>query len=259
MIVAESLGRRETISQLFTEHGLVIPVCETWAEFEASDAEVMLGVSSLHTGFVSDVAVITEAELYASTVRQQRRRSKEKARNTEGMLKDLSELRMNDPVVHEQHGVGRYKGLQNLDFGEGETEFLLLEYYGDDKLYVPVSQLFLISRYSEGRQKVRLCTVWVVVSGKRPRKSIKQIRDTAAELLNLYAQRAARKGHVFKLSLKDYDAFCEGFPLKKHQTNYRLLKRSLAICNQADQWIDWCVAMLALAKPKWPYAQLLSR
>ena len=97
-----------------------------------------------------EYAVITEAELYAATVRQQRRREKEKARNTEGMLKDLSELRMDDPVVHEQHGVGRYKGLVNLDFGEGETEFLLLEYYGDDKLYVPVSQLFLISRYSGG-------------------------------------------------------------------------------------------------------------
>jgi transcription-repair coupling factor (superfamily II helicase) len=216
LIVAESLGRRETISQLFTEHGLIIPVCETWAEFEASDAHAMLGVSSLHTGFVSDVAVITEAELYASTVRQQRRRVKEKARNTEGMLKDLSELRMNDPVVHEQHGVGRYRGLQNLDFGEGETEFLLLEYYGDDKLYVPVSQLFLISRYSGGPpESAPLHRLGSGQWEKAKKKALKQIRDTAAELLNLYAQRAARKGHVFKLSLKDYDAFCEGFPFEE--------------------------------------------
>lgn len=212
LIVAESLGRRETISKLFAEHGLVIPVCETWAAFEASDAQVMLGVSTLHTGFVSDVAVITEAELYASTVRQQRRRVKEKARNTEGMLKDLSELRINDPVVHEQHGVGRYRGLQNLDFGEGETEFLLLEYHGDDKLYVPVSQLFLISRYSGGPpESAPLHRLGSGQWEKAKKKALKQIRDTAAELLNLYAQRAARKGHVFKLSLKDYDAFCEGF------------------------------------------------
>lgn len=215
-IVAESLGRRETILQLFTEHGLVIPVCETWAEFEASDAPVMLGVSSLHTGFVSDVNIITEAELYASTVRQQRRRVKEKVRNTEGMLKDLSELRMNDPVVHEQHGVGRYRGLQNLDFGEGETEFLLLEYYGDDKLYVPVSQLFLISRYSGGPpESAPLHRLGSGQWEKAKKKALKQIRDTAAELLNLYAQRAARKGHVFKLSLKDYEAFCEGFPFEE--------------------------------------------
>ena len=216
LIVAESLGRRETISQLFTEQALIIPVCETWAEFEASDVKVMLGVSTLHTGFMSDVAVITEAELYASTVRQQRRRVKEKVRNTEGMLKDLSELRINDPVVHEQHGVGRYRGLQNIDFGEGETEFLLLEYYGDDKLYVPVSQLFLISRYSGGPpESAPLHRLGSGQWDKAKKKALKQIRDTAAELLNLYAQRASRKGHVFKLSLKDYDAFCEGFPFEE--------------------------------------------
>jgi transcription-repair coupling factor (superfamily II helicase) len=216
LIVAESLGRRETILQLFTEHGLIIPVCETWAEFEASQAHAMLGVSSLHNGFVSHVTVITEAELYASTVRQQRRRVKEKTRNTEGMLKDLSELRMNDPVVHEQHGVGRYRGLQNLDFGEGETEFLLLEYHGDDKLYVPVSQLFLISRYSGGPpESAPLHRLGSGQWEKAKKKALKQIRDTAAELLNLYAQRAARKGHVFKLSLKDYEAFCEGFPFEE--------------------------------------------
>jgi transcription-repair coupling factor (superfamily II helicase) len=216
LIVAESLGRRETMSQLLTEQSLIIPVCETWAEFEASDAKVMLGVSTLHTGFVNDVAVITEAELYASTVRQQRRRVKEKTRNTEGMLKDLSELRINDPVVHEQHGVGRYRGLQNLDFGEGETEFLLLDYHGDDKLYVPVSQLFLISRYSGGPpESAPLHRLGSGQWEKAKKKALKQIRDTAAELLNLYAQRAARKGHVFKLSLKDYDAFCEGFPFEE--------------------------------------------
>ncbi|MGJ8620492.1 MAG: transcription-repair coupling factor [Methylophilaceae bacterium] len=216
LIVAESLGRRETMSQLFSEQELTIPACETWAAFLENKAKVMLSVSALHTGFVSDVVVITEAELYASTVRQQRRRVKEKARNTEGMLKDLSELRINDPVVHEQHGVGRYRGLQNLDFGEGETEFLLLEYYGDDKLYVPVSQLFLISRYSGGPpESAPLHRLGSGQWEKAKKKALKQIRDTAAELLNLYAQRAARKGHVFKLSLKDYEAFCDGFPFEE--------------------------------------------
>jgi transcription-repair coupling factor (superfamily II helicase) len=111
-------------------------------------------MTTLHNGCRLQIrfrlGVITEAELYAATVRQQRRARRKRARSTEGMLKDLSELRENDPVVHEQHGVGRYRGLVNLDLGEGETEFLLLEYYGDDKLYVPVSQLFLISRYSGG-------------------------------------------------------------------------------------------------------------
>ena len=149
-------------------------------------------------------------------MRQQRRREKEKARSTEGMLKDLAELRMDDPVVHEQHGVGRYKGLQNLDFGEGETEFLLLEYYGDDKLYVPVSQLFLISRYSGGPpESAPLHRLGSGQWEKAKKKALKQIRDTAAELLNLYAQRAARRGHAFTLSLQDYEAFCEGFAFEE--------------------------------------------
>jgi transcription-repair coupling factor (superfamily II helicase) len=217
LITAESLGRRETMSQLFTEHGLPMPTCETWAEFQSSAEKVMLGVSSLHSGFADEeIVLITESELYSGTVRQQRRREKEKARNTEGMLKDLSELHFSDPVVHEQHGVGRYKGLVNLDFGEGETEFLLLEYFGDDKLYVPVSQLFLISRYSGGPpESAPLHRLGSGQWEKAKKKALKQIRDTAAELLNLYAQRAARKGHAFTLSLQDYDAFCEGFPFEE--------------------------------------------
>ena len=221
LITAESLGRRETMLQLFTEHGVHVDLCETWADFNASNAPVMLGVSPLHAGFnkqdgSEDVVLITESELYSGTVRQQRRREKEKARNTEGMLKDLSELRMDDPVVHEQHGVGRYKGLMNLDFGEGETEFLLLEYYGDDKLYVPVSQLFLISRYSGGPpESAPLHRLGSGQWEKAKKKALKQIRDTAAELLNLYAQRASRRGHAFTLSLKDYEAFCEGFPFEE--------------------------------------------
>ena len=217
LILAESLGRRETIGQLLADHDLHPALTESWDAFNASDAPFMLGIAPLHKGFLSNkIAVITEAELYAATVRQQRRRDKEKARSTEGMLKDLSELRENDPVVHEQHGVGRYRGLVNLDFGEGETEFLLLEYAGDDKLYVPVSQLFLISRYSGGPPES--APLHRLGSGhweKAKKKALKQIRDTAAELLNLYAQRAARKGHAFKLTLQDYEAFAEGFPFEE--------------------------------------------
>ena len=216
-IAAESLGRRETMAQLLAEHGLQPELIEGWADFEVSNAALLLGISPLHNGFVAgDFTIITEAELYAAQVRQQRRRDKDRARNTEGMLKDLSELRENDPVVHEQHGVGRYRGLVNLDLGEGETEFLLLEYADDDKLYVPVSQLFLISRYSGGPPES--APLHRLGSGhweKAKKKALKQIRDTAAELLNLYAQRAARKGHAFKLTLQDYEAFCEGFPFEE--------------------------------------------
>ena len=217
LIGAESLGRRETILQLLNDQGIKPELCEGWEDFNTNTAKLMLGITTLHAGFEhQNIAIVTEAELYAATVRQQRRREKEKARSTEGMLKDLSELRENDPVVHEQHGVGRYRGLISLDFGEGETEFLLLEYAGDDKLYVPVSQLFLISRYSGGPPES--APLHRLGSGnweKAKKKALKQIRDTAAELLNLYAQRAARKGHAFTLSLHDYETFAEGFPFEE--------------------------------------------
>jgi transcription-repair coupling factor (superfamily II helicase) len=217
LIAAESLGRRETMLQLLHDHQLEPGLCEIWEDFQTASARLMLGIAPLHAGFIADdYAIVTEAELYAATVRQQRRREKDKARSTEGMLKDLSELRENDPVVHEQHGVGRYRGLVNLDFGEGETEFLLLEYAGDDKLYVPVSQLFLISRYSGGPPES--APLHRLGSGhweKAKKKALKQIRDTAAELLNLYAQRAARRGHAFKLTLHDYETFAEGFPFEE--------------------------------------------
>ena len=217
LIAAESLGRRETMLQLFHEHQLSVTVCDDWSSFAASDAKWMLGVCPLHQGIIAgDIAIITEAELYAGTVRQQRRRQQEKARNTEGMLKDLSELREDDPVVHEQHGVGRYRGLVNLDMGEGENEFLLLEYAGNDKLYVPVSQLFLISRYSGGPpESAPLHRLGSGSWEKAKKKALKQIRDTAAELLNLYAQRAARRGHAFTLTLQDYEAFADGFPFEE--------------------------------------------
>jgi len=217
LLVAESLGRRETISQLLDSQQIAHQNCDDWQQFIQADARVMLGVGTLHQGFVGKkIAVITEAELYANTVRQQRRRNKEKKRSTEGMLKDLSELSEHDPVVHEQHGVGRYRGLINLDVGEGETEFLVLEYAGSDKLYVPVSQLFLISRYSGGpAESAPLHTLGSGHWEKAKKKALKQIRDTAAELLNLYAQRAARRGHAFSLSLHDYEAFAEGFPFEE--------------------------------------------
>ena len=117
------------------------------------------------------------------------------------MLRDLSELKVGDPVVHAQHGIGRYLGLVNLDLGEGEHRIPALEYDGGDKLYVPVSQLHVIGRYSGAAPEA--APLHKLGSGqweKAKRKAAEQVRDTAAELLNLYAQRAARKGHAFSSS-----------------------------------------------------------
>ncbi len=219
MILAESLGRRETMLAYFAEHGIRPLVGETFDAFLSAADPVMLAVAPVLNGFAhpgAGIALVTEAELYPSVARTRSGRDAARRTSTEGMLRDLSEVKLGDPVVHEQHGVGRYRGLVNLDLGDGATEFLLLEYEGGDKLYVPVAQLFLISRYSGGpADAAPLHKLGTEQWEKAKRKAAAQVRDTAAELLNLYAQRAARVGHAFKLSQHDYEAFAEGFPFEE--------------------------------------------
>ncbi|TJZ74261.1 transcription-repair coupling factor [Chitiniphilus eburneus] len=214
LITAESLGRRETMAQFFAEYGLKPALAEDWQAFLASGERVMLAAAPLHAGFaLADpaIAVVTEANLYVS-VAQTRGKKQQKRSNTDAMLRDLSELKIGDAVVHEAHGIGRYQGLVSMDLGEGETELLLLEYAGGDKLYVPVSQLHVISRYSGGAADA--APMHKLGSGawdKAKRRAAEQVRDTAAELLNLYARRAAREGHAFDWSHHDYEAFAAGF------------------------------------------------
>ena len=214
LLLADSLGRREIMSGYLKEYGLAPTVCEDYASFLASKEKFMLGIGAIQNGFTlpdEKLAIVTETELYAAQPRSRATRVAKKS-NVEGMLRDLSELKPGDPVVHEQHGIARYHGLVNLDLGEGENEFLLLVYAGDDKLYVPVSQLHVISRYSGGAPEA--APLHKLGSGtwdKAKRRAMQQVRDTAAELLNLYAQRATRKGHPFKFTYHDYEAFAEGF------------------------------------------------
>ena len=214
LLLADSLGRREIISGYLKEYGLTPAVCEDYASFLASQEKFMLATASVQNGFIlydEQLAIVTETELYASQPRSRAARAAKKS-NVEHMLRDLSELKVGDPVVHEQHGIARYLGLVNLDLGEGENEFLLLEYAGNDKLYVPVSQLHVIGRYSGGAPET--APLHKLGSGtwdKAKRRAMQQVRDTAAELLNIYAQRATRKGHAFKLSHHDYEAFASGF------------------------------------------------
>ncbi len=214
LLLADSLGRREIMAAYLREYALTPVNCDHYADFVTRNERFMLGVGTLHGGFIlssENIALITETELYAAQPRSRAARSAKKS-NVEGMLRDLSELKPNDPVVHEQHGIARYHGLVNLDFGEGENEFLLLEYAGGDKLYVPVAQLHVISRYSGGAPETApLHKLGTPSWEKAKRRAMQQVRDTAAELLNLYAQRALRKGHAFKLMPHDYEAFSAGF------------------------------------------------
>ncbi|MFN9123574.1 MAG: transcription-repair coupling factor, partial [bacterium] len=215
LLLADSPGRRETIAQLLHDHALPCADSGDWAGFLTADAPLALGVAPLHGGFVladPRLAVITETELYAASPRRLRGRGRERASNVEAMIRDLAELRAGDPVVHVEHGIGRYRGLQLLDVGAGPAEFLHLEYANAATLYVPVAQLHLIGRYSGADPEAApLHTLGSGDWDKARKKAAKQVRDTAAELLNLYALRAARKGHAFKYKPSDYEAFAEGF------------------------------------------------
>jgi transcription-repair coupling factor (superfamily II helicase) len=215
LVVADSAGRRETIGQMFNEYQLQHADNADFAAFAAADAPLALGVAPLHEGFVlreARLAVITETELYAASPRRLRGKQRERTSNVEAMIRDLAELRVGYPVVHVEHGIGRYLGLQTMDLGAGDTEFLHLEYASEATLYVPVAQLHLISRYSGADPDAApLHQLGGADWDKARRRAAKQVRDTAAELLNLYALRAARKGHAFEFRAHDYEAFAEGF------------------------------------------------
>ncbi len=214
LVCAESAGRRETMLQYFAEYGAKPETVDDFAAFVAGGAKAAIVASPVHAGFAwreARIAFVTEAELYAGVVRRGRREAGRRS-NVDAMVRDLSEVRVGDPVVHEQHGIGRYLGLTHLDLGDGPSEFLELVYANDAKLYVPVSSLHLISRYSGASPES--APLHELGSGqweKAKRRAAQKAHDTAAELLNLYAQRAARKGHAFGFKAHDYEAFAEGF------------------------------------------------
>ncbi|HFC7776421.1 TPA: transcription-repair coupling factor [Neisseria meningitidis] len=176
------------------------PVGEGWGEGKAVAAQ-------------SAIAVITESDLYQYVARSRvHNRRKKHAAVSDGLLPDLAEINIGDPVVHEEHGIGRYMGLVTIDLGGETNEMMLLEYAGEAQLYVPVSQLHLISRYSgQAHENIALHKLGSGAWNKAKRKAAEKARDTAAELLNLYAQRAAQSGHKFEINELDYQAFADGF------------------------------------------------
>ena len=217
LLLAESAGRRETLAGLFAEYGIKPHASADLAGFIAGASRLALGVAPLHEGFLLDgLAFITEAELYAGSPSRRTRHAAQKKASLDNWLRDLTELKVGDPVVHEQHGIGRYQGLIHMDLGEGDTEFLELHYADDAKLYVPVSQLHVISRYSgTDPDAAPLHTLGSQQWEKAKKKAALQARDTAAELLALYARRAARQGHAFAFTARDYEAFADGFAFEE--------------------------------------------
>lgn len=218
LFIAESAGRRDTLLDLLKRIRIQPAACPDWGEFLRQKEEHMIAIAGLSAGLeITDplLSVITESQLFGNRVMQQRRR-KRGDDNAENVIRNLTELNPGDPVVHLDHGVGRYQGLQNLEIDGQKQEFLTLEYANQAKLYVPVSSLHLISRYSgASNQFAPLHKLGTDQWSKEKRKAAEQIHDTAAELLNLYARRAAKPGQVFEINREDYEAFCEGFPFEE--------------------------------------------
>ena len=217
-LCVDTPGRRETIAELLDEHRLTPgAVHDTLQDFLQGEARFALVVAPLSSGFqlaAAGPALLTENDLYPSQAGRaaRARRRQERTSDIDAMVRDLAELRIGDPVVHVQHGIGRYKGLVEMDLGEGPIELLHLEYAQAATLYVPVSQLHLIARYSGADpDNAPLHPLGSGQWDKARRRAARQARDTAAELLALYAQRAAREGFHFKLPASDYQAFAEGF------------------------------------------------
>jgi len=226
LLLAESEGRRESVLELLREHRIAVPSVGSLAEFLQGTEQVAIATAPLAEGFHwhepddahagAALQFITETELFATTREARRRRKQEQASSVDALIRDLAELAIGDPVVHLNHGIGRYRGLVHIELGNGEgsgtSEFLHLEYAERATLYVPVSQLHLISRYTGvGADEAPLHKLGSGQWDKARRKAAEQVRDAAAELLELYARRAARQGLAHRFTVHDYEAFAASF------------------------------------------------
>ncbi|POS00499.1 transcription-repair coupling factor [Haemophilus influenzae] len=213
----ETEGRRETLLDLLSALKLKPKQIQSLEQIE--NEKFSLLVSSLEQGFIIEqslpVAIIGEANLLGERI-QQRSRDKRKTINPDTLVRNLAELKIGQPVVHLDHGVGRYGGLVTLDTGGIKAEYLLLNYANESKLYVPVTSLHLISRYVGGSdESAPLHKLGNEAWAKSRQKAAEKIRDVAAELLDVYAQREAKKGFAFKYDREEFQQFAATFPFEE--------------------------------------------
>ncbi|WP_417664668.1 transcription-repair coupling factor [Pseudidiomarina donghaiensis] len=219
LFLVESAGRRETLRELLAPLQLGLAEFETFQSFVDGDDPCGVSVSPIINSFAlpeHKLLVITETELLGQRIAQRRRRDQKATVNAENMVRNLAELRIGQPVVHIDHGVGRYQGLQTLDTGGVTTEFVTIEYANNSKLYVPVAALHVLSRYSGGEESsAPLHKLGNDQWEKAKRKAAEKIRDVAAELLDVYARREAKPGYKYRLDHNEYQRFAASFPFEE--------------------------------------------
>ena len=219
LLCAESAGRREILLESLREHQLAPPPVDNWQAFIESNLRFAIATAPLDRGLYfgpDQPTLICEAQLFGNRVAQRRRRKSAEDADKASIFKDLDELREGVPVVHLEHGVGRYIGLQKLSVDEQETEFLALEYAQGSRLYVPVSSLHLISRYAgSDPEHAPLHKLGSDQWEKARRKASEKASDIASQLLEVYARREARQGFDFETKDQDYTKFCAAFPFEE--------------------------------------------
>ncbi|MGR9116620.1 MAG: transcription-repair coupling factor [Gammaproteobacteria bacterium] len=219
LFVSESAGHREGLIEKLGKFAIKVKQVDSWKAFIKAEQSPCMVVAPMDQGLWLEkpaIAIITESQLTGEKAQQRRRRRKSAVKELENIVNNLNELTIGSPVVHQEHGVGRYLGLQTLEFGGISAEFLMLEYANDDKLYVPVSSLNLIGRYTGiSPENAPLHKLGGDQWSRAKKKAMERIRDVAAELLEIHAKRALKKGHAFAVDDDEYQAFAAAFPFEE--------------------------------------------
>lgn len=219
LIAADSAGRREALLEQLATTGLRPQNVDGWQAFLNDASKLAITIAPLEQGFALKqpaITVLTERELFGERVRTERRRRRGAARDPDAVIRDLTELSIGSPIVHVDHGVGRYQGLVSMELGGMTGEFLVIEYAKGDKLYVPVAQLGLVSRYSGTAPELApLHSLGGDAWERARKKAAEKVRDVAAELLAIYAQREARGGESLPIDRQLVEAFGSSFPFEE--------------------------------------------
>ena len=229
LFIAESAGHRESILQQLQKLSIRPSIVESWNDFIAGDNTPCITVAPIDEGLTLDeLSIVTENNLFGTRAQQRRRRRSSSSQRLENVFNSLADLEIGSPVVHQEHGVGRYVGLKHINIEGIETEFLSLEYANDDKLYVPVSSLNLIGRYM-GTQgdTAPLHRLGSDQWEKARKKALKRARDVAAELLDIHARRAAKPGCAMLSESAEYDSFARAFPFEETEDQATAIEQTL--------------------------------
>ncbi|MGB5397329.1 MAG: DEAD/DEAH box helicase, partial [Gammaproteobacteria bacterium] len=218
LLVAETPGRREILLSMLKDRHIFPKHCDDWHGFIQAEDPVCITVADIEHGLLLEsppIAVLTEPQIYGQHAAQKRRRKKRSV-DADAIVRNLTDLHIGSPVVHLDHGIGRYLGLQKLSGGNFDTEFLTIEYARGDKLYVPVTSLHLISRYTGASpENAPIHTLGTDQWQKARRKAAVQARDVAAELLDIHARRAATTGRSYPINVDEYNSFAANFPFEE--------------------------------------------